>query len=169
MKTVVDRARFIRQLYNLRAVLEVYEGEDEDEDLVREWENDVDHHSLGTELKSFYFKVPKTGDKRKRPNTDVGSNGGAGGGAGDVGGGAGGAGVTDCAELRAHGYEVEPQGDIDGGGGVIMSFPGSRVRVLFLLMHHTDVRRVAASHPHRISAVEPEQEIHCEESSRGIE
>jgi len=62
-------------------------------------------------MKSFTTKDGTArGTKRKRDN-DVGDPG--------AGGGAEGRG-TDCAELRAHGYEVEPQDIEDETGSVIM-------------------------------------------------
>jgi hypothetical protein len=69
-------------------------------------------------MKSFNFKdtqgTNKTqGNKRKRLNSDVNDRG--------AGGGAGGVGATDCAELGAHGYEVEPQDVVDEDGFVIMA------------------------------------------------
>ena len=88
-------------------------------------------------------------------------------------GGAGGVCTTDCADLRAHGYKVKPRmGDIvDEKGGVWKAHSKSKVwkPLQFLLMHRADTRPAeAVSHPHRISAVGPEQGIHREESSRAV-
>ena len=76
-------------------------------------------------MKSFNTKdspgTNNTGNKRKRPDRDVGDQG-TGGGAGSVDG-------TDCAELETYGYEVEPQDIVDESGFVIQAF--SKVRQPF--------------------------------------
>ncbi|KAH9983543.1 kinase-like domain-containing protein [Russula compacta] len=104
----VDRLscrRFARQLYNLRDVLEC-EGETKDMDAIDNLQNTIDRHHKKYPMDSFFST--KSGGantsrtrKRKRSDGDVGDP--------DAGGGAGGVRATDCAELRAHGYEVKPE------------------------------------------------------------
>jgi hypothetical protein len=119
LNTSVERAKFVRQLYNLRDLLD---RDEETEGSVAEIERLQDKINQRNEehtLKSFYTK---DGNERRRLNDDVNGQGAGGcGGAGGVSG-------TDCAELGAHGYEVKPRaGDImDGKGGVMKSY--SKVR-----------------------------------------
>ncbi|KAF8501598.1 kinase-like domain-containing protein [Russula emetica] len=68
---------------------------------IQQLRNSTDQHDKRYHMKSFHTK--DTGNKRKRPNSDVDG----------VGGGAGGGDATDCAELRAHGYQVEPRDIVD--------------------------------------------------------
>ena len=60
------------------------------------------------------------GSKRPRTDSDVDDRGVGGGG------GAGGADATDCAELGAHGYEVEPRDFVDEDGIVYESLSNVR-------------------------------------------
>ena len=77
-----------------------------------------------------------------------------------------GVGAKVCAELGALSYVVEPRDIVDESGFV--RFP--RYGNPFLLMRRADARPAySTSHPHRISAVRPEQEIHREENWRVIE
>jgi hypothetical protein len=111
MRSGVERAKFVRQLYNFLGVLE-REGEVGDtEEKIRLLQSKIEQYERKNPMKSFYTEdSPGTGS----------NNQGAGGGAG---------GTRDCAELREHGYEVNPRaGDIsDGMGGVMKPF-SSQVR-----------------------------------------
>jgi hypothetical protein len=102
LNTSVDRAKFTRQLYNLRHILESEENDDT-EKKIQQLILMIDEHDTKHQLKKFNTKdsgtdtpgTPGTnntlGKKRKRGQ-------GASGSAQDA---------TDCAELGEHGYEVE--------------------------------------------------------------
>jgi len=109
LNTSVDRAKFVRRLYNLRHELERDEAEEAEAEIQRLQEA-IMRHDKKHPIKSFYTK----------DNNNVDNRG--------AGGGAGGVSATDVAELGAHGYEVKLQaGDIvDEKGGVIKA--PSRVR-----------------------------------------
>jgi hypothetical protein len=85
------------------------EGEEEAEDTVKKLINlteDIELDVKQYSLKSFRTKGNQgandfTMNKRRRFDEDVGGGSGT--------GGAGGVDAADCAELRAHGYEVKPQ------------------------------------------------------------
>ena len=81
------------------------EGETEDMNAFEKLQNTINNHDEKFHLKTFSTNTRggnnSRGFKRKRPEGDV-DDPGAGGGAGDVR-------ATDCAELRAHGYEVKPE------------------------------------------------------------
>jgi len=101
LDTPVGRAKFARQLYNLREMLE-REGETEDMNAFNKLKGTIESHDKEFPMKSYSAKGAlggnnPRGSKRKRPGDD------------DPGAGAGARGVraTDCAELRAHGYEVK--------------------------------------------------------------
>jgi len=112
------------------------EGETEDGDALDELKNAIVKHQQKHHMQSFNTKNTGEGNnppaKRKRPNEDVGGRGGGGGGPDEVrgspdegrggpdeDGGAGSVRATDCAELRAEGYEVIPEEEaiVDEFGG----------------------------------------------------
>jgi len=100
LNSSAGRAEFARQLYNLQDVLDA-EGETEDMDAFDKLRNTINKHDKKYPLKSFCSRNNNSqGVKRKRPGGNDG-NSGAGGGAGGH--------ATDCAELRAHGYEVKSE------------------------------------------------------------
>jgi hypothetical protein len=124
LNTSVERAKFVRQLYNLRHVLERAEETEDIETKIQQLQNKINQHDKKYPMKSFHTKdSPGTnntqGNKRKRRNSDVDDRG-AGGGVSE----------TDCVELGAHGYEVKPRaGDIvDEKGGVMKPYSKSKVR-----------------------------------------
>ena len=122
MKIAADRAKFLRQLYNLRDMLEREGGAGDTNQKIRLLQRKIDQYDSQNPMKTFYTKdSPGTGSKRKRLNNTAKNNQGAGGGAG---------GTRDCAELEEHGYEVIPRvGDIsDGKGGVMKLNFSSKVR-----------------------------------------
>jgi len=80
------RAKFARQLYNLWDMLE-REGETEDLNAFDKLQNTINNHDEKFPMKTFFSTKDAPG----------------------AGGGAGGIRATDCAELRAHGYEVKPE------------------------------------------------------------
>ena len=110
MDDSVGRAYFARQLYNLHHMLESEEetgdGEKVDELIIRLNQHDKNHPMM-----SFYDDNTKdtSGSKRKRRETDVGTDGGAGG-----------VSARDCEELGDHGYDVEPQVFVDDESGYEM-------------------------------------------------
>jgi len=123
LNTSVERAKFVRQLYNFRHVLERAEETEDTEAEIQQLQNKINQHDKKYPMKSFHTKdYPGTnntqGNKRKRRNSDV-----------DDQGSGGGVSATDCAELGAHGYEVKPRtGDIvDEKGGVIKSYSKSNM------------------------------------------
>jgi hypothetical protein len=112
---MVDRAEFVRQLYNLRDMLEGDNAKDT-EAKIRQFQNKINQHNKIYPMKSFYTKDTTSMNKRKRVDGDD---------RGAAGGGSGGVDATDCAELGAHGYEVEPR-DIVDENGQIESFSNVR-------------------------------------------
>ena len=100
----IRRVEFARQLYNLLH-LEVEEDEDGDTRAATKVLND---QILNAKLIAHTTRAGTQGTNQKRRRTDV-SGGGRGGG--------GGQGTADSAELRAHGYEVQPQVIVDANGG----------------------------------------------------
>jgi len=103
------------------------EGDTKDRKALDEFKKKIAHHHKKFTLLSF-FSIKNTAEgKRKRPNEDVGGSGEGGGGSVEDGGGPGedgGAGsvrATDCAELRAEGYEVIPEEGVivDKFGGCV--------------------------------------------------
>jgi hypothetical protein len=82
---------------------------------IQQLQSKIKKHDKEYHMKPFHTKGTlgtnnSCRSKRKRDGDDGGQ--GAGGGAGS----------TDCAELRSHGYEVEPQVIVDESGFVIESF-----------------------------------------------
>ena len=107
LDTSSGRAKFARQLYNLWHILES-EQIDDTETKIQQFQNRIDQHNKDHKLKSFHTKDTSgttsgdnntPGKKRKRSQ-----------GAGEDAGGEDG---SDCAELGAHGYEVEPRDYVD--------------------------------------------------------
>ena len=100
------RVEFARQLYNLLH-LEVEDNKD-----TREKTNRLTYEvaSIASKfnLKSFYSTNGTQGTKKKCARTDDVDSAGGDGGDNDT---------EDCVELRAHGYEVEPQVVVDSHGG----------------------------------------------------
>jgi hypothetical protein len=96
------------QLHNLLH-LEIEEDEDTD---TKSNIHEFDQRILSVQLKSLHTKDDTQRTKRKSRRSD-GSVG-----AGRSGGG-GGQGTTNNADLRAHGYEVQPQVIVDANGGII--------------------------------------------------
>src|SRR6267154_4530657 len=91
------------------------------------FKNKIDQHDKEYPMRSFHTKdIPETnitqGNHRKRLDRDVDDRG--------AGGGATGVGATDCTELGAHGYEVEPRDVVDESRFVMESL--SNVRQPFL-------------------------------------
>jgi hypothetical protein len=108
----VERASFVRQLYNLHYVLEMEEETEDTAAKIQDLISKIEKHNKGR-MKTFHTKdTPGSNhaqrNKRPRLNSDVDDRG--------AGGGAGGADATDCAELGAHGYEVEPRDIVDEDG-----------------------------------------------------
>ena len=89
------RAEFVRQLYNLRHMLERDEETGDTEAKIKELQNRINKHNKRFPMKSFNTEDM---NKREHPESDVDDRGG---------GGASGVGATVSAELGAHGYEVE--------------------------------------------------------------
>jgi len=106
LNTSKDRAEFARRLYNLRDMVE-RDGEIGNTIAKIEY---LQREINKLDMQTFYSKDV---NKRKRPD-DVGDRGTGGNGRARRGGG------TDCAELGAHGYEVEPQEMVDEKGYVIV-------------------------------------------------
>ena len=106
MNASVGRAKFARQLYNLRHELETDEETEGVEVETQRLQETIDQYDKP--MKSFYTK-DSVDDRR------------AGGGAGCIS-------ATDCAELGAHGYEVKPPAEdiVDEKGGVRKAY--SKVR-----------------------------------------
>jgi len=128
---------------------------------IKALQNRINNHDKRFPMKSFNTKDT---DKRKRPDNDVDDRGAGGDG------GAKGVCATECAELRAHGYEVEPRDVVDESGTMESFFKVRQPLSTYAPRRRCDARPAgAASHLHRISAVGPEKEIHREESSRAIE
>jgi len=97
LDTSLDCAQFVRQLYNLRDVLEREEAIEDTAWKIWELIKKIEKHNKGR-IKTFHSKETPgpnnaQGNKRPRLNSDVGDRG--------AGGGAGGADSTDCAELGA--------------------------------------------------------------------
>ena len=119
MDTSVGRAKFVRQLYNLRHLLERDEKGEDTEAKIYQLQSKIEKYDKKYHMASFNTKDKKmgtnnTGNKRKRSDRDVSDK--------DTGG-------TDCAVLETHGYEVEPQEIVDESGFVIQTF--NKVRQLF--------------------------------------
>ncbi len=115
MRNAVERAKFLRRLYNLRDMLE-REGEAEDtEENIWLLQTKIVQYERKYPMKSFHTEDPL--------GTWNNNNQGAGGGAGGLS-------ARDFAELEEHGYEVNPgAGDIsDGEGGVMKPLFSSKVR-----------------------------------------
>ena len=87
MNALVGRAKFARQLYNLRHELETDEETEGVEVEIQRLQETIDQYDKP--MKSFYTK-DSVDDRR-------------------AGGGAGGISATDCAELGAHGSEMKPE------------------------------------------------------------
>ncbi|KAF8506612.1 kinase-like domain-containing protein [Russula emetica] len=119
LETSDDRAEFVRQLYNLRDMLEKEEEAGDTKAKIQQLQNRINQHHRKYPMKSFHTK--DTRNKRKRPDSDVDS----------AGGGAGGVDATDCAELGAHGYQVEPRDIVDEDGYIMMeSFSNTPSHIL---------------------------------------
>ena len=91
------------------------ERDEETEDTkakIQQLQDKIDQHDKEYPMKSFHTK-DTVGNKRKCLDRGADDRG-AGGGAGDIG-------ATDCAELRAHGYEVKPRVEevVDESRGVM--------------------------------------------------
>jgi hypothetical protein len=97
-------------LYNLRHVLESEEADDMTEDMIQQLEDRIEQYCQAHPLDSFHAKDTRN-IKRKRLGSDASS-----------GGSAGVEDATDCAELAAHSYQVEPRAVVDDKGGVMMTF-----------------------------------------------
>ena len=100
------RVEFARQLYNL-SHLEVEDNKDTREK-THQLNRDVVSNAYQLKLKSFYSTNGTRGTRKKRARTDDVES--ASGDSGDED-------TADCVELRAHGYEVEPQVVVDSHGG----------------------------------------------------
>jgi hypothetical protein len=75
--------------------------------MIKSLQDMVNEHVQKYHMDTFSTKDPP----EKKRKLDDRSTGGAGGGSGGVE-------ATDCAELEAHGYEVEPQNFVDEDGDV---------------------------------------------------
>ncbi len=116
MDTSGDRAKFVRQLYNLRDVLERDMGAEDTRDTtkkINQFLTTIDKYNEKHPMMSFNYKERTTGKRKRGDNDDRGAGGG--GGAEDAD-----ADAADCMELEAHGYEVEPRNVVDENGYVIM-------------------------------------------------
>jgi hypothetical protein len=80
---------------------------------INELRGKIYDHNKHFPMKSFHTEDTQ-GNRRKCPDRDVDDR------STGTGGGAGGVDATDCAELEAHGYEVEPQEVVDENGYVII-------------------------------------------------
>jgi hypothetical protein len=86
LDTSVGRAKFLRQLYNLRHVLERNKEAGDTEAKIQQLQNKIDQYDKKYYfMKSFYSKDSQGTNSQDVPST------------------------TDCAEIRAHGYEVKPE------------------------------------------------------------
>ena len=123
MKDSVGRAKFVRQLSNLRDMLEREPDAGDTEAEIRQLQTKIEDHDKNNHIKSFHTKDGTgTVNKRKRLDKTVNDGGGAGGGVGGVG-------AVHCAELGAHGYQVKPRlEDIPDGMGGVMKLLRSKVR-----------------------------------------
>ena len=95
-------------------MLETEETDDTTEAIVQQLQNRIEEHNVVYPMESFHIKNTKDTrmKKRKRLNGDVDDPG--------AGGSVGGVDATDCAQLRAHGYDIEPRDVIDERGNVII-------------------------------------------------
>jgi hypothetical protein len=116
LDTSVDRAEFVRQLYNLRHALESDNKAGDTMAEIQHLQYTIDQHDRPEKysMKSFYSKDSRgTNNSQGSPSTDVSDSG---------------AGATDCVELRAHGYKVKPEpGEIVDKGGKYVLKPLSKV------------------------------------------
>ncbi|KAI0245824.1 hypothetical protein BJV78DRAFT_1259964 [Lactifluus subvellereus] len=107
LNTSVGRVKFVHQLYNL---LHVSVGGEEAEDTkatIEQLKDKILKQNEESPMKSFHTKEGTQGQGTKGKGAHTGGGAGA---------GAGGAGAADCAELRAHGYEVNPEVIVDDKG-----------------------------------------------------
>jgi hypothetical protein len=104
LHTPVERATFIRQLYNLREGLEREEENQVTEKEIERLQDKVKQHGEYYHLKSFHAKDTGNGIDDSR-------------------------GAVDRDELGKHGYKVEPPAEdiVDEKGGVMKVFSGSKV------------------------------------------
>jgi Protein kinase domain len=115
VSTSVERAKFVRQLYNLRHVLERDEETEDTKEKIVQLEWKINQYDNAVHMKSFHTKDNTSKNNTNKNNTNkrrrVNDNEGEG-----AGGGAGGVNLAACAELTAHGYEVKPQVIVDERG-----------------------------------------------------
>jgi hypothetical protein len=64
LNTAVGRAEFVRQLYNLRHVLETEEGTEDMEAKIQQLQNGIEKHGKQHPMKAFYTEDTQ-GNKRK--------------------------------------------------------------------------------------------------------
>ena len=105
-----DRIEFALQLYNLLHALRADEAVEEVGDKIEELQIKISRDKKNPGMKSFYTKKGGQEASRKRHRTGDGAGGGtsAGGGAVD--------GADYWAELRTHGYEVQPEVIVNASG-----------------------------------------------------
>ena len=99
-------------MYNLVHILEREDEIGDTKAIIKELQKKIE-----APMKTLYSKeTTNNKGKNKRKRLD--------GGIGDRGAGrrARGGGTTDCAELRAHDYNVEPEDIVDESGGVFKAF-----------------------------------------------
>ena len=112
MNSSANRAEFARQLYNFRHMLESEEPDYTSRAIIQQLKNRIEQYNRQHPMNSYHTDTQK----------DSGS--------------AGVVDATDCAGLGAHGYEVEPQAEVDEKGNVMMKF--SNCANPFLLMRCAD-------------------------------
>ena len=113
MNDSVGRVKFARQFYNLPYILRDEEAENTKKK-VEQLKDCVLEYKKEFAPKSFYTKTEDNdntlGEERQRSSTGGGA--GARGIAGSVH-------AADCAELRAHGYEVKEAEDVVDARGIV--------------------------------------------------
>jgi Protein kinase domain len=143
----VRRAEFARQLYNL---LHLEVEEDEDRDTIIKT-NQLEQKIRSERLDALFTRDGTQGTKQKRRRTDVGAGESR---------GSGGKGTAHCAELRAHGYEVQSQVIVDANGGTWEPlFEVWRPLSAYYTQHALTLRPQMPSHIHIVYRPRPEEEL----------
>jgi hypothetical protein len=114
LDTPVQRAKFVRQLYNLHDVLDKEMGTEGTKKTIEELKSKIAQHNRVYPMKSFHTTndtKDTVGNERRRVQSDVG------------------AGARKRAELGAHGYEVKPPPEdiVDEKGGVMKAHSRSKM------------------------------------------
>ncbi|KAH9980691.1 hypothetical protein BJV74DRAFT_797980 [Russula compacta] len=155
LDTSVGCAKFTRQLYNLRHMLERGKGIEDLNAKIEQLKDKIRQYNDEFHMRPFFTMGHRGSNdskcaKRRRLDSDISDEGTEVSDEGsDVSDGAraGGESSADYAELRARGYEVKPG-------------PKKGIEAVF---------QDAVSYSHRVSTGTPEEEINCEETFQEIQ